>query len=151
MIGPALHVPTREVWAFQPKRITPEVYSGKVTSGAGGASKAFEYKEKRRIKEFKYILGIECVPGSLNVILSEDFAWDTDYYRTRILDVADRSKGLDSEWHLRWARIYPISINGHQAFVFRFEGERYPKNMVEIISDIRLRDHVEEEVRIVKN
>lgn len=80
-IGPALHEPTREVWRFRPiaqqRRLTP----AHMTSGAGGATAAFEYEGGRRIREIARILGMRPVAGSLNLRAERPFNWDRDYFR----------------------------------------------------------------------
>jgi SAM-dependent methyltransferase len=142
LIGPAMHVPTREVWRCKPLPLVPIRRRGTVSSGAGGAAPAFEYAGGRRIEEIERALGVRCVPGSLNVRLDQPFSWDTRYFRTLILDVKDRKAGLDSEWQPRWARFYPVTIGSQDVFVFRFEGENYDEAFVELIADRRLRDIV---------
>lgn len=149
-IGPALHEPTREVWRFRRRRSVEALQCGTVQKGAGGATKAFEYAEGRRIAEIETALGWRPYPGSLNVSLDERFDWDTGFYRTQILDVADRSAGLESMWASRWARLYPMTVDGIPAAAFRFEGERYQGNFVEIVAPVRLRDHVGGRVTICR-
>ena len=83
-------------------------YKGHTRSGAGGASKAFEYSGQRRVGEFKEVLGKDFFCGSLNIELDRDSHYDTDYFRCEILDVVKRGQGLDVEWKPRWARIYAI-------------------------------------------
>jgi SAM-dependent methyltransferase len=141
-IGPALHEPTREVWRFTALPQMPKIWSGEVRAGAGGASKAFTYAEGRRVDEIERALGVKPEPGSMNVRLDIDFDWSKAYLRARILDVVDRSKGLASEWQPRWARFYPVTVEGHDAWIFRFEGECYPENFVELIAPVRLRDYL---------
>lgn len=140
VIGPALHVPTREVWRCKPKPLVPIRRKGKVRSGVGGATKAFEYAGGRRVDELERTLGICMLPGSLNVSLDYPFDWESRYFRAMILDVKDRKAGLDSEWVPRWARFYPVSAMSKDAFVFRFEGERYDEDFVELIAATRLVD-----------
>lgn len=147
-IGPAEHEPTRSVYLFTPKKKESSFWMGRVVSGAGGASKAFSHKNNNRINQIKKAIGIECFPGSLNVVLENPFQWDKGYYRAKISDVADRSAGLDSMWVSRWARFYPLLIDGMKAYAFRFEGEKYPSHFIEIISDKRLRDHVDGVVNV---
>lgn len=144
-VGPALHESTREVWRFTPKDLRLSVWSipGAIRSGAGGATKAFKYANGRRIDEMEHALGWRAFPGSLNVLLAASFPWDRDYFRAQIHDVVDRSNGLDSEWASRWARFYPVRINGEDAYAMRFEGEKYPENFVELIAPWRLLDMVE--------
>jgi 2-polyprenyl-3-methyl-5-hydroxy-6-metoxy-1,4-benzoquinol methylase len=141
-IGPALHEPTREVWRFGPKVREIEMLSTEVVSGAGGATPAFLYDQGRRIDEIEYALGFKPYPGSLNLRLAEPFDFDSGYYRSQILDVVDRSAGLESKWAPRWARFYPLIIDGEQAWAFRFEGEKYATNFLELLAPIRLRDKV---------
>ena len=54
-IGEALHEPTRKVYRFRPLPMLDRKYVGHTKSGAGGASKAFEYSGQRRVGEFKEI------------------------------------------------------------------------------------------------
>ncbi len=149
-IGPALHEPTREVWRFRRRRAVERLSSGTAQKGAGGATRAFEYAGGRRIAEIETVLGWRPVPGSLNVSLDAPFDWDGGFYRVQILDVADRSAGLASVWASRWARFYPLTVDGVSAAAFRFEGERYPQTFVEIIAPTRLRDHVGNRVTVCR-
>ena len=141
-IGPALHEPTRQVWRFRPHPVQWQRHAGVLQSGAGGASKAFEYADGRRISEIERVLGFRPVPGSLNVQLDRPFAWDDGFFRAQILDVKDRAKGLQSEWEPRWARFYPLTIDGEDACAIRFEGERYDPAFLELIAPDRLRELV---------
>jgi hypothetical protein len=147
-VGPAEHEPTRSVFIFTPRKLQTMGYAGKVVSGAGGATDAFNYKDGRRIKEVKTAVGINPYPGSMNIQLEAPFDWSRNYFRSRILDVTDRKKGLDGLWVPRWARFYPVMVEGIKAFVFKFEGDTYPEAFVELLSEKRLRDHVGEQVVI---
>lgn len=140
-IGPALHEPTREVWRFRRRNIA-HVYSAQAqaVSGAGGATPAFEYAGERRKAEIEKALGFWPFPGSLNLEVSQPFNWDEDYYRAQLLDVKQRGRGLDGEWAPRWARFYPVEIEGNDACAIRFEGEGYRANFVELIAPKKLRD-----------
>jgi len=147
-VGPAEHEPTRSVFEFTPRKLQTMGYVGAIKSGAGGATGAFNYENGRRIKEVKTAVGIEPYPGSLNVQLEVPFDWSRNYFRSRILDVANRGEGLESHWVPRWARFYPVMVNGIKAFVFRFEGDTYPESFIEILSEKRLRDFVGDSVTI---
>lgn len=140
-VGPARHVPTREVYAFKRKELAVRGICADMRNGAGGATKAFLYQDGRRIKEIAKVLDITPYPGSLNLFCYEDFDWNQLYYRAQILDVKDRAAGFDSEWAPRWMRFYPVRNAGLRAFALRFEGESYPENFVELISNVRLRDY----------
>lgn len=151
--GPALHEPTRHVYYFRPKQsaiLGGWTHIGKIESGAGGATKAFEYESHRRCREISSALGFVPVSGSLNVRLEHAFDWTRGYYRMNLLDVVERSKGFDSVWDERPARFYPVMVNGWPAFLMRFEGESYyNENFVEIIASVRLRDSIKgEKVKI---
>lgn len=147
-VGNALHEPHREVFIFTKKELEFKSIMGIVKEGANGATKAFLYKEGRRIKEINNILGYEPYPGSLNVTIPAAFDWDSGYFRVDILDVVERGKGLDTDWKLRKARLYPIEINKWRGHIFRFEGEKYPLNFIEIISPVKLRQFILNEVEI---
>ena len=100
--------------------------------------------------EIDDILGIDPYPGSLNAALARDFSWEHGYLTGQIHDVLDRGKGFDSPWGLKWCRFYPVQINWHDAYVMRFELDNYPKNFVEIIADVKLRNDAQEYVAIMK-
>jgi SAM-dependent methyltransferase len=133
--GPAIHEVTRTVWKLKPKKIEPEIYCGTPRNGAGGATKAFQYSENRRINEIKEILGKEMIPGSLNITLEKNFDWDAHYFRAQLFDLKDRSTGLNGAWYRRWVRFYPVTFYDSRAWIMRFEGEQYPLNFIELISD----------------
>jgi CTP-dependent riboflavin kinase len=128
------------VWRFTCREAATTNFSGRAINGAGGASRAFAYADSRRAREIECALGFAPFYGSLNLRLSRPFDWSRDYYRAQMFDVANRSLGLDSEWVLRWARFYPVTISNVPAFAFRFEGERYRRTFVELIAAVRLRD-----------
>ena len=146
VLGPAIHSPTREVWVCTPLEKEPHSVCGDAIPGAGGATKAFEYAEGRRIREIETILGIEPYPGSLNVRLDDPFNWDHAYYPGHMLDVKDRSKGLESAWRGRKVRFYPVEVDRLgkvvkvKAYGMRFVGEHYPEDFLELVSPIRLRN-----------
>lgn len=142
MIGPALHEPHRFVYRFTPKEIPLKRYVGNVEKGSGGATIAFEFAEGRRIGEIEKALGFRPVPGSLNVRLFTDFDWNMKYYRVELMDVVNRAQGFASDWAPRWARLYPLSINGIAATALRFEGENYDKKFVELIAPYPLRERL---------
>ena len=139
VVGPGW-VQTREVWRCYPKRRRQVHYAGTARAGAGGATKAFEYAGGRRMDEIEHALGVRPVPGSMNVQLVEPFDWDWGYYRAPILDVVQRGRGLDVPWVPRPARLYPLRWNDVPCHAFRFEGEHYPTEFVELIAAERLRD-----------
>lgn len=141
-IGGAKHEPHREVYRFTAKALPDVRFKALLQDGAGGASKAFEYLNGRRQSEIENVLGYRPHPGSLNMLASAAFDWETGYYRAEVLDVVERGKGLDVEWRPRWARFYPVAVDGIQSHVFRFEGEKYPLHFIEAISPVRLRDNV---------
>lgn len=141
-VGPALHEPTRQVWRFRPHKPAWKSHRGMMVDGAGGATKAFEYANGRRAFEFFRILGWAPIAGSLNVKLETPFGWEDGYYRAQVLDVVDRSQGFDSEWAPRWARFYPVTIDGEDAVAFRFEGDGYDPTFMELVAPWRLRDLV---------
>lgn len=141
--GAAGHDAGRQVYVMTPLRLPIKAWAGDIVAGAGGATKAFEYQEGARMRDIEKILGARPVPGSLNVEMSEPFNWDSHYYRAQLLDVATRSMGLNSPWVLKWARFYPLVLDEDvDAWAFRFEGEKYPENFVELIAPQKLRDAI---------
>ncbi len=137
-VGPGW-VASRKVWRCTPKAIQSSVFCT-VKDGAGGASKAFSHDNNRRVNELEEVLGCAMIPGSLNLQADEPFNWDRKYFRTQISDVADRKKGLASEWAPRWCRLYPVLLEGDiLAYAMRFEGERYRDTLVELVSPTNLR------------
>jgi CTP-dependent riboflavin kinase len=131
------------VWRCRPRVAVPRTWHGELGGGCGGATRAFEYAGGRRMDEIEHAIGVRPIPGSLNVRLKYPFHWDHGYYRAPILDVADRKAGLDSEWLPRWARFYPVWVGDMPAHVFRFEGEHYDEQFVELVAGARLRDVVQ--------
>lgn len=146
-IGPALHVKTREVWRCTPKVLAQRQWTGKLTSGGGGATLAFCHADNRRGAEIATILGEWPFPGTLNVRLDARFDWDSGYFRSQILETPDRSN-LNVEWQPRWVRFYPVTVNGIEAHAIRFEGESYPLNYIEFIAGGRLRDKISDTVNV---
>lgn len=146
-IGPALHVPTREVWRCRPRKLASVHWCGELTSGGGGASKAFAHADNRRIKEIAAILGEKPYPGTLNAKLNHPFGWHRDYYRAQLLETVDRTN-LNAEWKPRWVRFYPVIVNDIEAHAIRFESESYSLNYVEFIAPERLRDKIGDTVDV---
>lgn len=145
LVGPAKHEPTREVWRCRPLgKIDVSTMAARIVSGAGGATQAFNFADGRRIKEIECVLGVTPVPGSLNLRCKTRFDWDAHYYRAQIHDVIDRGSAV-SRWAPRWCRFYPLRLGGASVWAMRFEGEKYPKEFVELISDSRLRDVIKQE------
>lgn len=140
-VGPALHVDTREVWRCKPRKLAQIHWRGELTSGGGGASKAFAFADNRRIKEIAAILGMTPFPGTLNIRLNHPFGFLRDCYRAPLLETLDRTN-LNAEWQPRWARFYPIVVNEIDVHAIRFEGESYPTNYLEVIAPERLRDKI---------
>ena len=145
-IGPAKHAKHRYVYQFT-KRVDDTAtrsYVGRVSNGAGGASKAFSFDHGRRINEIEAALGMRPVPGSLNLRGVQHFDLSANYFRARIGDVIDRKAGLSSPWSTRWCRFYPVRIlskdTDARAFAMRFEGERYDASFLELIAPHSLRE-----------
>lgn len=132
-------------------RVKMRTYSGRVVAGSGGASRAFLYADRRRIKEYAEILGFEPFPGSLNVVLDTVFDWSDPDVIAETLDVIDRSAGFDSEWALRPIRFYRVRVDGHEAVAYRHVGEKYPRNFLELIAPVWLRgDLTSERVTVTR-
>lgn len=146
-IGPSLHVKTREVWKCRPRKLATIHWRGELTSGGGGASKAFAHADNRRIKEIAAILGCEPYPGTLNAKLDHPFCWTRDYYRAQLLETVDRSN-LNAEWKPRWVRFYPAIVNDIEVHAIRFEGESYSPNYIEFIAPERLRDKIGDRIDV---
>lgn len=141
-IGHAGHEPHRHVFRFRAKPLVGWSTAAEMKSGAGGASKCFAHLDGRRVREVENIVGYRPFAGSLNLHIEVPFPWDTGYYRAQVLDVVNRRdvKGLEQAWAPRWARFYPVTIGGEKAHAFRFEGDKYKENFVELLAPTRLRD-----------
>lgn len=139
------HVATREVWRCAPKWRADITWRGGTTTGGGGASRAFQFADGRRMGEIEAALGFRPYPGTLNLWLDHPFCWSKDYYRVELTEARDRAN-LQGEWAPRWCRFYPVKVEGIPAFAMRFEGESYDEKYVELISSRRLRDHIGERV-----
>ena len=130
------------------------IWTGRVETGAGGATAAFQYADGRRCREVEAIIGVRPYPGSLNVRLTAPFAWGGPHYEGTVLDVVARGRGLDVEWKPRTVRLYPVAVECApgvvvEAWAFRFDGERYRDDFVELVAGVRLRDYLKgEEVRL---
>ena len=106
------------------------------------ASHVFKYADSRRLKELKFALGIDLIPGSLNLLCDAEFNWDRGFYIAPLMDVVNRKAGLDSEWAPKWCGLYPVTVDGKESFIMRFENEKYPLHFVEAISEHRLSSDV---------
>lgn len=148
VVGGSGHEPTREVWRLTPWNVRERTAGAVRTSGAGGATKAFEAFGGRRMDEIESVLGVRPLPGSMNLTVDGVFDWASHYYRARILDVTDR-RNPSAGWALRWCRFYPVTMNETRAWAMRFEGESYPTNFVELISDARLNDKADGKAEVV--
>jgi SAM-dependent methyltransferase len=131
-------VAPRVVWRCTPKNVHAHTFAV-VKDGAGGASKAFAYADERRAREIDIALGFYPVCGSLNLSSPDGFHWNRKYFRAQIGDVVDRKNGLGSAWAPRWCRFYPVDVEGQRAYAMRFEGEKYPESLVELVSGTHLR------------
>lgn len=138
-IGPALHEPNRHVYVFRPKKINAQ-YRIRPEAGTGGATKAFQFENERRMDEIESIVGYRPYPGSLNCIVEGLFDFSEHYYPGEILDIKERGLGLEQDWAPKEARFYPVSINEQKAHVIRMKGDPYPPYFIEFIAPVRLRD-----------
>lgn len=138
-IGAANHEPHRHVYIFTPKTGLQDSYCITPRNGMGGASKAFELHNQRRMDEIEKIVGYRPHPGTLNVTAKKEFNFDWHYYPGMILDMTDRTDP-DSAWEPRETRFYPATINGVKCHAMRMRGEKYPYNFIELIAPTRLRD-----------
>lgn len=145
--GPAEHEPYRKVYVAKAKPLRNYLFDASIQSGAGGANKAWAYANGRRKQEMLEATAMSVIPGSLNMIGAMD--WSANCFRSRFLDVADRKAGVDSMWTDRWCRLYPCRVNGIPGYVFRFEGEHYPDDFVEVVSSVRLRDVVDDVAQVL--
>lgn len=136
----------RDLAFLQSSKLTTKTnsmhWTGRVVAGAGGASRAFAHADGRRCREVEQALGFRPFPGSLNIRLAQPFDWLNPSATADVLDLVHRSRGLDSAWRARRAQFYEVTVNGVWGVVFRFEDERYPRNFIEVLAPVRLRDHV---------
>lgn len=143
-VGGAGHEPDRHVYRMFPKAVPmyKPRYDGIAADGAGGATVAFLHENSRRIKEINDIIGVECYPGSLNIKIDSPFDFNFGYFSGEIHDVANRSKGMNSEWVKREVRFYPIRVDGNEAYAMRFVGDEYENRFIEAISPYKLRGKI---------
>jgi SAM-dependent methyltransferase len=133
------HVSTRTVWRCTPKKLPAVTYQGAPRDGAGGAALAFQHTDGRRIAEIESALGFRCVPGTLNIRLTEPFDWDRGYLTADVTEMVDRNNEK-AGWKPRRCRFYPVTANGEPAVAMRFENEKYRDTLLELISNQKLRD-----------
>lgn len=118
------------------------MYKGKLKSGAGGATRAFNYANGRRIIQISEVIGFKPYPGSLNIVLDTDFDWAAWHLTGPIDDVIKRPS-LDGPWAPRQCHFYPVNVsdgdNGVNGYAMRFESERYSKNFIEVVAYMKIR------------
>lgn len=108
------------------------VLRGKVVSGMGN----FSYWIEKLQEHYRSKTGMNLFPGTLNVQLEEPYSLPQ-----RVIRLEGQEYGGDVS-----VSMVPCSIRGKRAFLLRTdanEQERghHPKTIVEIATDIRLRDH----------
>jgi hypothetical protein len=140
-IGPAGHELHRHVFYLTAKPIHWYLDDGVAQAGSGGATRAWEYEDGRRIDEFEHIFGAHCIPGSLNVKLYRGAPWE-NRLEVDFFDVMERKNGLGSRWAPRKLWVKPCQVNNAPAFAFRFAGDAYDWDFVEFVSKFRLRDFI---------
>ena len=103
------------------------ILKGKVVTGMGfGAKIIVDYLPK-----FKEVFGLEIFPGTLNVLLEEDF----DFPKSKYIEAFEKPDGT------RRGRVYFLKakVSGLAVFLIRPEKTGHPKNILEIVSDKILR------------
>lgn len=118
------------------------MYIGIVKDGAHGASRAFKFKDRLRIKEIEKIINYVAVPGTLNVTLNRNFDWESHLYLEGFLTDLQKQGDFIVLKGPRLMRFYPIQINNFQAHAVRFKDAPYQLNFMEIISFINLRNQL---------
>ncbi len=126
------------------------IYIGKIKDGAGGASRAFEKNNGRRIKEIEKGLEIIPFPGSLNVTLDKNFNWGKHKsVKFPVLDVNRKNKKLP--WQPHMCNFYHVIISAkknpdykYNAWIIRWDRDiktkRYKDNYVGIVAEVNLRN-----------
>jgi riboflavin kinase len=105
---------------------------GKVVSGMGN----FSYWIGQLQEHYKRKTGMALYPGTLNIELSEPFSFPAN---------ALRLEGSEYGSHVS-VNILPCSVRGKQAYILRTDLSEsgngpHPKTIVEIATDVRLRDY----------
>lgn len=89
-------------------------------------------------------------PGTLNVQLDKDFDFEAPHLKVSLLDKVTPGKhNWDQPWQPRPCRIWPMVMDdGVKCWAIRFDDKKYNFNFTELMSDVRLRDHINGRLRL---
>ena len=108
------------------------ILRGKVVSGIGN----FSYWIEKLQEHYLHKTGMKLFPGTLNVQLEEPYALPQQVTRLEAHEYGGKVS----------VNIVPCSIRGKSAFILRTDANEdgrghYPRTIVEVATDVRLRDY----------
>ena len=111
-------------------------YTATPRDGAGKAAVMHE----RRGAAIADAVGVDVVPGTLNVMLNRPFDWAG----AKVVPMPDAVSwsALDGPWLTSTARIKRVEVGGVEAWALRMERSRAPDRLLELVAPVRLRDAI---------
>jgi riboflavin kinase, archaea type len=113
--------------AFESEQV--KFMRGKIASGLGHGQ--YFISREGYSRQFLERLGFVPFPGTLNVLLEETFPVEQQAIKIEGFQEEGRSFGE--------CKCYRIKLNGIDAAVVRPERSRYPPELIEVISPVKLR------------
>lgn len=110
-------------------------YTARMIPGKGIASRM----HARRIGPVEELVGTALHPGTLNLKLDRAFDWGADHTELTIPD-AKVWTNLAGEWFRSQVSVYPITVNGIEAWAMRLKRSRAGRHVVEVLAPVMLRD-----------
>jgi CTP-dependent riboflavin kinase len=115
---------------------------GQMRHGTGKATIMHE----RRGPALEEYAGTDLHPGTLNIVLDRPFDWSGA--ETIAVPDAVSWADLDGEWFVSSASVQPISVGDMDAWAVRMERSRAPRNLIEVVAPVRLRDKLSGTVKV---
>jgi CTP-dependent riboflavin kinase len=112
------------------------IYQARAVDGVGRATRM----HARRGPALSRLLGADLFPGTLNLRLDRPFLWK-GAKPVPVPDALDWGD-LDGDWIESQAMIQPVTLSGVSAWAMRLHRSRAPADLVEVLSEVRLRDVV---------
>ncbi len=96
---------------------------------------------ERRGQALEQATGTRLYPGTLNLGLDKRFAWSTAPHKVVMVPDAVKWGSTNGPWTTSEARLYPIYVNDHPAWVLRLARSGASRSHIEVLASVRLRDH----------